>query len=837
MKKFRSIAFRYIKVQKKRSISVLLGIIISTTLFMTVSTLLTSLYNTEINNSVKRYGNFEVSFKNINQDTLKGIKDDKQLSNISIVKHTEMEAQINSAKFPIIQYYYDEKALSDLVLNIKEGNLPKEDQDIMIEDSFMNYLDNPKVGEKITLYFTKIDSDEMVKKEYKLCGILRSQVYGGTDAGFTFISKLNSNKDDSDGLFDIYFDIGKQAKVYESISSLSENYQISQENIAYNNSLLSLRNKTNNGVSKNSIISIVLILFSVVTISTILVIYNIFNISILERIKDYGILRAIGATPKQIRKLVLLEGFTLSIIGIPIGLMAGLIMTLALTSIITTLNIDDYKSISIAINPLIVLLNILLGIITTLLSVLVPSFKASRISPLRAINNKTIDAAIPTKINYLFVRRFLGIEGELAVKYIQRNKKRFFLTTSSLIISMILFISFSVLTVYVDDIHPRSENSFFDYKVIKNDNFTEPDLKLIENQPNVDKIYKIQNGTNPIVLTEDKLNNEYYKHFPVKSKPIVKDNKIYYGGIATELIAYNENLIEECNKYLINGDINTEKLNHDAEVIVYVHNKVYDHTEAKYYDEKIANLSTGDEIIIDTPTYDIVQGKADLSQGYKVKVQAVLNDIPLIGFVNEPSPVTLIMSENLFKDITKIQNVDSVGIIVKKGADKDVVLAFLKDLVRKDSNIQIIDYGQQKKDKIEENLIKKAFLFSFVVTILIIGILNIFNIISTNIILRKSEFAMLKSIGMNQKRISKIIYIEGLIYWVFSTLSGIILGLPLSKFLYNHFNNIKQITYRVPILEITISALLILFTIILTVAIPTRKLKNINIIESLRNEE
>ncbi|MBC8062909.1 MAG: ABC transporter permease [Clostridiaceae bacterium] len=844
MRSLNDIAYKYIGVHKKRSVLTISGITIAVTLLMSVGTLVVSLNNTYIQNAIKNCGDFEAGFSSVDKSTLKKIEEDDVFSNFSVVSNLSNLKLTNTADTLVVLKSYDESAFRKIPISLQKGSLPMKSNEILLEDNALKYFGNPKIGVKIKLNLIGEDNSDttyisnLSKMEFVLCGIVKAQSYSDNESNIQVIfrnSPLTENVN-----YNIYFNINSKNNFDNILENIAKKYNIDSKNITYNYELISLRGKAK-GPNKNNVNSIITILMLVVTITSILIIYNIFNISVLERIRHYGILRALGANKKQIKKIVLKEGFILGLISIPLGIFMGYMLALLTIQLLGRTMISDLNNIIITIDPKIIILCFVLSFVTIFLSVLGPSKKAAKVSPVEAItNNRAVEDIEMKKINYRLIRRLLGVEGEIAFKNIQRNKGRCLITISSLVITFVLFIVISTFNFYVQQVDSRSEWVIFDYKVMREGNFNESILNEIKAQKFIDKVNIIKNTTCGSLVPKSKLNVKYFDHEGGLPPKEFDYNGVKYAALpgASAILAYDTEEINECKKYLIQGKISIDDLTKERGVVLYFSDKVHDLTLGKDFNERIADIKLGDEIILDVNTnYPICYGDKNISEGYKVKVLAILNDMPSIDAINQPSSINLITTDDVFTDIKHQEGIDSVGVKLKKTANKEDSINFFKNLMSKDPSISLMNFGDMAREVEQERYTKKTFLYSFVITILIMGILNISNTITTNIILRNKEFATLKAIGMNQRSIRNIILIEGVIYVLISVIVGTTLGIPISHFINSSFSDMKEMSHTIPITQIFLCSIVILIITMCTVILSSRRLKNINITDCLKNEE
>ncbi|MFD1907604.1 ABC transporter permease [Paenibacillus rhizoplanae] len=229
---------------------------------------------------------------------------------------------------------------------------------------------------------------------------------------------------------------------YDAAKQLDKDNFIKNVRIEYNNELLRLYGKSiYQGVNSSLILAFAAVIV-IIMICTIAVIYNTFNISILERISQFGMLRCIGATPAQIRKIVLQEAALLSLIGIPIGILTGTLFMKVLFYNISLLALGFLNDMRMVISVPILLTAGVLGLLSVFLSAIGPAKQASRVSPLEALQNlgSTKIDRITTVKRSLFVTNLFGIVGQFASRNLRRNKKRFRITAFSMIVSIIIFL-------------------------------------------------------------------------------------------------------------------------------------------------------------------------------------------------------------------------------------------------------------------------------------------------------------------------------------------------------------------------------------------------------------
>lgn len=133
-------------------------------------------------------------------------------------------------------------------------------------------------------------------------------------------------------------------------------------------------------------------------------------------------------------------------------------------------------------------------------------------------------------------------------------------------------------------------------------------------------------------------------------------------------------------------------------------------------------------------------------------------------------------------------------------------------------------------------LIIEIFLYGFIVLISLIGVSNIFNTITTNVNLRRREFANLKSIGMTDKAFNKMMNLECLFYGTKSLLWGLPIGCAMCYLLSKAFESEIMFMFKIPWSSIAIVIVAVYLIVFMTMKYAKGKIKKENIIDVLRDD-
>ena len=253
-----------------------------------------------------------------------------------------------------------------------------------------------------------------------------------------------------------------------------------------------------------------------------------------------------------------------------------------------------------------------------------------------------------------------------------------------------------------------------------------------------------------------------------------------------------------------------------------------EYTNEKYVESSATKINEGDTINIKTSE------KNTPDKNYNLEIIKKTNK-RMIGLENIGTP-TIVVDNKTFE---KIFDEYFINEITLYSNDTEKLAATLKELAKNNEsykNTAYINIEEEQKAQSAMILVVSIFLYSFITVITLIGVTNIFNTITTNMILRSKEFAMLKSVGMTKKEFNSMIRLESILYGLKSLLIGIPIGIILSYLIYTVFKNSIEVPYMLPWSAIIISIVFVLLIISITMKYSVNKINKQNIIETIRND-
>ena len=870
MKILNKLTIKSLKLNKKRTLVTIIGIILSTALITVVAGMVTSGQSTLKQYSIDTYGDFHAEFEEVPTSELSYIEKNRNVEEYflsSNLGYAYLKGSTNPDKPYVNIVAYDSAGLEKMPFNLVEGRLPQNTNEIIISQSIINNGEvDLEVGQTINFDVSKrvLDGKELNQddiytedehlekkhsKEYKIVGIMSRLNYDlepYTAPGYTVITFLDTtNIESKANIFVKYnkealknyrevtcsilgMDVEEQkADLYMDLDELT--YGTNKEDIGskyglmFNTSLLNFEGVGLNNSYMRMLYLVGIIVLVIIIISSVFVIRNSFAISITERTRQYGMLSSIGATKKQIKKNVLFEGFILGVIGIPLGILLGIIVNIILSLVLNTLmkNISEDFNFVFSIPILAIIFSIILAGITIYFSCISSARRASKVSPIDAIrSNEDIKIKRKKVKSPKIIKKLFGIGGTVAYKNLKRNKKKYRTTVISLIVSITIFISVTSLVQYGFEVS-NVTYSEIKYNISINATGESKDKsEVFEIYNQIAKLEGIKEYSISRVLNLklDKRNLKYTEDgekFVNSYLDNEEDNNIAY----TTIYSLGE---EEYQRYLkdvgLNYDYAKDKIIWIDDYVKYVYDD-----DGNYKKEvgEIYDFKNGD-----TVEASIINGENETPITLEI---ATLTNIKPMG-QEESTSINgiMIVSDEFIEKYDWIINLMYINAQDAGNLEQEIKNNY--------PTINLYNIETEVKSQNSLILIIAIFLYGFIIVISLIGITNIFNTITSNMNLRSKEFANLKSIGMTKKEFNRMIRLESIFYGTKAILIGVPLGAIGSYLLYLAFSQGIDMPYKFPWLP-TIVSIIVVFVLIGTIMrYSLNKINKQNIIETIRKD-
>ena len=840
------LTIKNLRLNKKRTIVTIIGIILSTALMVGIGLLFSSFQDLMIRDTIGYSGKYEAKYNDVDLIKLNDIKNknftyfyEKPIGFSKIESSNEYKPYMYITS--VNREYFDE-------LKLIEGDIPKNENEIVISNHVITNggLDY-KVGDIVTFTYGSRNIDgnitlansELVDGEfltnegthtYKIVGIVdRSNFESYSASGYTaFTVDVNSDN----GNVNLYVMFNKNKNIIKQSEELAKELNYNGD-INYNSTLLALYGESTYGNIMSSMGGMMIIMLSLVSIGCIIVIYNSFAISVMERKKEFGLLSSIGATKRQLSHTVFFEAVVVGVIGIILGILGAYIGIGCVILIINNLISDmlEYK-LHLVTNPLFIIIPVIFMIIVIGVSAFIPSRRASKVSPIEAIRQNDDIKINKKKIRTSkLVLKLFGIEGEIALKNIKRNKKKYRVTIVSLFISIVLFISFSSYMNYTLNTASSVMGEVpYDYRIsyFGDDNNKEELDKINEIVKSSDvKEYVSYSVGNLSIIGDYTYSDEYLDFYKsaygddgIKALNNLKYQSIYILVLDDnsynkykKLIGLDKDSVILLNRFKGVSYGNNKRVNYDIPVInsgdINIKICNFDDNDEDVDTTKYCNKNI-DNIFVTNKSFDLIE-EFTYMDDFKLIVNKKLYDSILDGGTD-------FTQFNIISDNTN--NIDKLT----KELDKY-------------NNVNYINIKESMKQTNNLILVVKILMYGFISLVTLIGVTSVFNTISTSMALRKREFAVLRSIGLTRGGFNKMLFFESLFFGMKSLIFALPVSIGVTILIHYSLADMVSIsTIIIPWKAIIISIVSVFIIVLLTMMYSSSKIKKHNIIEQIREE-
>lgn len=870
-----------LKKSRTRTIVTIIGIMLSTALIMAVTTFVSSFQQFMIDYSVYNNGNYFVAVQNADSALTQDIVGNDRYSDFSLAKsigYTLAKDCENEYKPYIYIMGVDDAFMENMPVHLVSGRLPANDREIILPQHLysnggvyyelgdeVNWSVGLRVSEGYTLWqdtpyiVPGMDEGEAETLEYvssmayTVVGFYERANFEDYQApGYTAITKTDFSviAETGEGLYSVYFKTDKgeayneAENLLDKISSSEDSANTGSVGVSTNDSLLEAYFQSRYDSFNQAIIGIATILIIIIMVGSIMLIYNAFAISVSERTKQFGLLSSIGATKRQIKRAVIFEALTLSVAGITLGVLLG-IGGVAGTLLILDPFIASVFGLPISIHLSVswaaLLIAVVVALITVLISAWIPATRAMKVTAIEAIrqNNDYKNARKQIKTSK-FTGKLFGFEGTLAAKYFKRNKKKYRVTIISLFISIVLFISVSSFASYLmTTVEGQYEGSNFEIAAS-----VYPLDGEIDKEELLEELGKVQNIDDvtcmeyilvdmPTKLNEQNMNKEYVKW--LLRSPIPEGGESESTVDIT--IIDDESFRQYCERNQLDVDAYT---NPDKPLFIASDNvKEWDSENERYRNFKAFNGKPGSIVLDMDNRYGnfVYKGELDADAG-KDRMKKTFE----IGYYSaELAPgcinkynITIMTSQSMAQAIGIEMTVNQLEYFINTEQHTKVAKDIEELLEKGGMSYYVLDVEEAEEQNANLVFIMKVFAYGFIIMISLISITNVFNTISTNVMLRRKEFAMLKTVGMTRGGFNKMMNFECILYGSKAVLYGLPVSVGVSYLIYNYFNSAFEFAFYVPASAVIISVGVVFLVVFVTMLYSMHKIKKENVIDVLK---
>lgn len=906
MNVFNKVTLESLKKNRTRTVVTIIGIMLSAAMICASTTLVSSMQNFVLRCEIYSSGDWHGA---VYDAAYKDYEDIRDSGKVSSAAHAQVlgYAKIDSAneRKPYLYVLGGDVAsgyFKTMPVHLILGALPKDSTEIILPEHLtsngkVNYklgdtvtldvgdrtLDGRRLGQDTPVY--TYDSETQVEimsgerlentepRTYTVVGIYERPTFEDYSApGYTALTAADTKSADQAPIH-CYFKLHKPAGVYDFMKEMGYTQEY---RYAYNTKVLLYSGTAPFDSFLTAFYSLAAIIIALIVFGSVSLIYNAFSISVSERTRQFGLLSSVGATKKQLRRMVLFEALAVSAVGIPLGILVG-IGGIGITLLLIG---DKFSSIVRADIPMricvswqAVLIAAAIALITVLISAWIPSKRATGVSAVEAIR-QSMDIKVsgrPVRTSKLAYKLF-GLPGVLAGKHYKRNRKKYRTTVVSLFMSIVLFVSAAAFTDYMME---SAEGG------LASDQF--------------DLIYAAESDASS-AMTPDALLELLFSEQNVTGGTYTK-KQFLQGDISREYVT-----AMFADRFADFGMESEDRAPKDFSISGYLYfvadaefNRLlekYNLKEADYYDrdkplgialdrnieldrrlEKYVTLDTlkGDGCVIEGLYYVEIDGyyrkdsridengnKVVLYQNrdnesdiielpygesfakYTLRSEKTIEEAPFFVSRSTPVAINMIYPYSMLESVVpeaalnQFRNTEYFLTSSNHTASFENLATVLTENGL--SSRQLFDYAANAETNRNVVTIIRVFAYGFIVLISLIAAANVFNTISTNISLRRREFAMLKSVGMTQKGFRRMMNYECLLYGSKALLLGLPVSCGITYLIYRAVTTAYETSFHLPWAAIGIAVLSVFLVVFATMMYAMSKVKKDNPIDALKNE-
>ena len=807
---------RYFKKNRIRNLAAILAIMLTAFLFTSITSLVFSMSSSiQLSMQMQKGSKADGDIRYLTEEQY------QELQNSDFIKEAGCRRFVgfaSNASGHMVEINYADPVQQELTFcNPTHGKAPKKANEIATTDQALEALGvKAKVGETVPVEFT------LRGKTYQYEMVVSGWWEAANDTGSLLIVSEQFVKDNPDLFINTYAKDREIAGTYMADVVLKDKRHIQKqlqefalsvggepEQMNADNYIACSQNQVGNAMLQPGMMLSAVVFVLLFVVSGYLLIYNIFDISVMQDVRQYGLLRTIGTSTRQIKKIVNRQAIWLTMIGLPLGLIFGfLVSKMLLPVVMKFFQANSLNAMKVSVSPLIFLIAAVFTIFTVIISTRKPAKKAAKISPLEAIrytgqeNKKTkkTKRTHGAKLSYM------------AFSNLGRNKRRSVFIVLSMLLCIVLFNSIIVITQSMDEEKWISRSTKTDFTVYnsvavngvspfqyREDGLPDSVVNLINQQKGVEKeriLYRNTRDDSDVTVDykfedmvciaeeteEDYVSKAYENGSSLRIVPGTEDG--YFGNV----FGVSEAFWEDVTIY--EGENNLDALKEKMETGDYVIvGTIIDRLtgEAEEETQLQQQLQGGDSITFSK------DGKEEKTCTILAKATVVATEYETYAGANGATYIGgdapfLYMSDTKFKELYEEPTIFSYSFNAEQGK-KENLEGFLADFTGENTSVA---YTSTKL--LQEQLASNRNIVLLVggmigVILAFAGLINFTNMMVTNIITRRHEFAAMQSIGMTNRQLRRLIMDEGLYYAagadVIGGLLAAVLGMTVLKSVLN----------------------------------------------------
>ncbi len=770
------------KVHKKQNRMSVFCIVLSVFLVTAIFGMADMFIQGQILQAQSENGNWHIGIRDITDEdaaVLAARPDVKLISAYGVLNFRGDQGYTLSSKDTAI-FGCDETMIQDIFDILSEGAFPQGEKEALVSDNAKVLL-GLKTGDQITVKNASGEDLPFTISGFakSTANLLREDSFGVflNTEGFRSIypDVVKGNAPEYNTMF--YVQFANTRHIQNTIQNIKESFSLSDDQVSENTKLLGLLGQSSSAFMMQVYASAI-VLFILVLCAGILMITSSLNSNVAQRIEFFGLMRCVGATPKQVMRLVRKEALHWCRLAIPAGVAAGTVVVWLLCFILRWLSPAYFGSMPVfSLSIPSIIAGICVGLLTVLLAARAPAKRASKSSPLAAVSGNANDLKPVRKAANM---AYFKVDTSLGIHHAKSSTKNFVLMVGSFSISIILFLSFSVTIDFMKHmltpLHPWTS----DLSIISPDETCSVKNRFIEElsgNPAVDNVYGRMYAYNiPAVINGE--------------------TKI------VDLITYEENQFEWAENYLLSGNLETARNQPGTALTVFEAQDVIQ--------------------IGDTVTLNIGE------KSFNIEIVGTVSDCP---FNSRADVGKLICSEETFRQMTGGEDYTIIDIQLVKGAAENDVNAIRK---MAGGTYTFSDDRMSNSNTRGTYYCFGLFVYGFLVLIALITIFNVMNSIAMSVAARMKQYGAFRAIGLTNRQLTRMIVAEAAAYAVTGSICGGIFGVLCNRLLFDklvgfHWGD----SWNIPAAEFAVIIAAVIIAVVLAIREPVQRIRNMSIVDTI----
>ena len=771
------------KVHKKQNRMSIFCIALAVFLVTTIFGMADMFIRSQIIKTQTETGNWHIGIQNISSEDAAVIAarpDVTALAPYNVLNYDGKQGYI-LAETEVVLCGSNDRLFSRIFSNmLSEGTFPKTDNEAMVTESARDMLDL-HIGDEIT-----INTPAGLKLIFTLSGfventanLMNSDTYGV----FLTTEKLYDiySMNESNGLTDYptvyYVQFASTLNVQSEIENLKSQCGLSGDQVSENTKLLGLLGQSTSSFMIQ-VYAAAAILFVLVLFAGIMMIASSLNSNVAQRTEFFGLMRCVGATPKQVMRMVRKEALTWCKSAIPAGVLIGVVVIWILCFVLRLLSPEYFGAMSLfSTSYPSIIAGVVVGLLTVLMAVRTPAKRAAKVSPLSAVSGNANDTQPVKKAANT---NLFKVDAALGIHHAKSSRKNFILMVGSFGLSIVLFLAFSVTIEFMNHtlrpLHPWM-----------------PDISIVssDNTCSVSRAYLDELKNNAVVKSA-------YGRMFAYNVPITANGQKQQ----TDLISYEQKQFEWAKNYMLGGSLDMVQNKLNTGLIVYEPQNI---------------IQIGDTVTLNLN-----------GQTVEIEIVGMLSDSP---FYNSADVRTLICSEDTFQQLTGQSDYTVIDMqLTNRATDVEV------NTIHRTygAGYSFVDKRMDNSSTLSIYYCVWLFLYGFLALIALITVFNIINSISMSVMARTKQYGAFRAIGLSDRQLSKMIIAEAATYAIVGSIVGAVLGVICNKFLFDLLISRQWgDPWLLPWGKLIVIVLIVLFSVVVAVHKPIKRIRNMSIVDTI----